>query len=46
MCYYKTTNGRGKQNIKEENMRKKPMLAYPVSDKPITYDDKVFIQPQ
>jgi len=46
MCYYKTTNGRGKQNIKEEKMRKKPMLAYPVSDKPINYDDKVFIQPK
>ena len=46
MCYYKTTNGRGKQNIKEEKMRKKPMLAYPVSDKPINYDDKVFMQPK
>ena len=27
-------------------MRKKPMLAYPVSDKPIDYSDKVFIQPK
>ena len=27
-------------------MRKKPMLAYPVSDKPINYDNKVFIQPK
>ena len=27
-------------------MRKKPMLAYPVSDKPINYTDKVFIQPK
>ena len=27
-------------------MRKKPMLAYPVSDKPIDYDNKVFIQPK
>ena len=27
-------------------MRKKPMLAYPVSDKPIKYDDKVFMQPK
>ena len=27
-------------------MRKKPMLAYPVSDKPIDYTDKVFIQPK
>ena len=27
-------------------MRKKPMLAYPVSDKPINYDDKVFMQPK
>ena len=27
-------------------MRKKPMLAYPVSDKPINYDDKIFIQPK
>ena len=27
-------------------MRKKPMLAYPVSDKPIDYDDKVFMQPK
>ena len=27
-------------------MRKKPMLAYPVSSKPINYDDKVFIQPK
>ena len=46
MCYYKTTNGRSEQNIKEEKMRKKPMLAYPVSDKPINYDDKVFMQPK
>jgi ATP-dependent DNA ligase len=27
-------------------MKKKPMLAYPVSDKPIDYTDKVFIQPK
>jgi len=27
-------------------MRKNPMLAYPVSDKPINYDDKVFMQPK
>ena len=27
-------------------MRYKPMLAYPVSSKPINYDDKVFIQPK
>jgi len=27
-------------------MRKKPMLAYPVSDKPIDYSEKVFIQPK
>ena len=27
-------------------MRKKPMLAYPVSDKPINYDDRVFMQPK
>jgi len=27
-------------------MRKKPMLAYPVSDNPINYDDKVFMQPK
>ena len=27
-------------------MRKKPMLAYPVSDKPINYDKPVFIQPK
>ena len=27
-------------------MRKKPMLAYPVSDKPIDYDNKVFMQPK
>ena len=27
-------------------MRKKPMLAYPVSDKPINYNDKVFMQPK
>jgi len=27
-------------------MRKKPMLAYPVSDKPINYDNKVFTQPK
>ena len=27
-------------------MRKKPMLAYPVSDKPINYDKKVFMQPK
>lgn len=27
-------------------MRKKPMLAYPVSDKPINYNSDVFIQPK
>ena len=27
-------------------MRKKPMLAYPVSDKPINYSDKIFMQPK
>ena len=27
-------------------MRKKPMLAYPVSDKPINYDQPVFMQPK
>jgi DNA ligase-1 len=27
-------------------MRKKPMLAYPVSDKPINYDDKISMQPK
>ena len=27
-------------------MRKKPMLAYPVSDKPINYDEKIFMQPK
>ena len=27
-------------------MRKKPMLAYPVSDKPINYNELVFIQPK
>ena len=27
-------------------MRKKPMLAYPVSGKPINYEDKVFMQPK
>ena len=27
-------------------MRYKPMLAYPVSSKPIDYNDKVFIQPK
>ena len=27
-------------------MRKKPMLAYPVSDKPIDYDKPVFMQPK
>ena len=27
-------------------MRCKPMLAYPVSNKPIDYTDKVFIQPK
>jgi len=27
-------------------MRKKPMLAYPVSDKPINYNDKIFMQPK
>ena len=27
-------------------MRNKPMLAYPVSDKPINYDNKVFMQPK
>ena len=28
------------------NMRKKPMLAYPVSDKPIDYSKPTFIQPK
>ena len=27
-------------------IRKKPMLAYPVSDKPINYDEPVFMQPK
>ena len=27
-------------------MRKKPMLAYPVSDKPIDYTKTVFMQPK
>ena len=27
-------------------MRKKPMLAYPVSDKPIDYNKQVFMQPK
>ncbi len=27
-------------------MRHKPMLAYPVSSKPINYDEPVFIQPK
>ena len=27
-------------------MRKKPMLAYPVSDKPINYDNDIFMQPK
>ena len=27
-------------------MRKKPMLAYPASDKPIDYNEKVYIQPK
>jgi ATP-dependent DNA ligase len=27
-------------------MRKKPMLAYPVSDKPIDYNKPVFMQPK
>jgi len=27
-------------------MRNKPMLAYPVSAKPINYEDKIFIQPK
>ena len=27
-------------------MRKKPMLAYPASNKPIDYTKKVFIQPK
>ena len=27
-------------------MRKKPMLAYPVSNKPINYDEPVFVQPK
>jgi len=29
-----------------EGMRKKPMLAYPVSDKPIDYSKNVFMQPK
>ena len=27
-------------------MRKKPMLAYPVSDKPIDYNNKISMQPK
>ena len=27
-------------------MRNKPMLAYPVSAKPINYEDKIFMQPK
>ena len=27
-------------------MRKKPMLAYPVSDKPINYNEPIFMQPK
>ena len=27
-------------------MRHKPMLAYPVSDKPIDYKEPVFLQPK
>ena len=27
-------------------MRHKPMLAYPVSDKPIDYSESVFLQPK
>ena len=27
-------------------MKQKPMLAYPVSDKPINYKDKVYMQPK
>ena len=27
-------------------MRKKPMLAYPVSSKPINYNEPTFIQPK
>jgi DNA ligase-1 len=34
------------KNIKEIQMRKKPMLAYPVSDKPIDYNRNTFIQPK
>jgi len=33
-------------NKKIEGMRKKPMLAYPVSDKPIDYSKPVFMQPK
>ena len=29
-----------------KGMRKKPMLAYPVSDKPINYSEKIFMQPK
>jgi DNA ligase-1 len=47
MCYHQTAHGRSKQNIKKEKMmRKKPMLAYPVSDKPIDYSKRVFMQPK
>ena len=33
-------------NKKIEGMRKKPMLAYPVGDKPIDYNQNVFMQPK
>jgi len=34
------------ENTRKIQMRKNPMLAYPVSDKPIDYNKPVFIQPK
>ena len=36
------------KSLKNTNnmMRKKPMLAYPVSDRPINYNEKIFMQPK
>ena len=46
MCKVKNKNRRIEEKNKKVMMRKKPMLAYPVSDKPINYDNDIFMQPK
>ena len=42
----KQTHYESNKNSRKFMMRKKPMLAYPVSSKPIDYTKPVFMQPK